>query len=136
MNVDVDFGNARKNRGVVLQRPTIIRKTDAERKAHERAMEYRNRLNAMSAERSSTMAALSSARAEVASLKAELETLKAEVASLKASNESLKTETQNLRWKAQKPWKNKRREVQREEPAVVDSPADGNCSVNGDVHYE
>lgn len=128
MNIDVDFGNARKSRGVVLQRPTIVRKTDAERQALERAMEYRNRLNAMSSERSSTMAALSSARAEVTSLKAELETLKAEVASLKASNESLKAEAQNLRWKAQKPCKNKKHwDNQEETKEQVETEVDQNC---------
>ena len=118
MNIDFDFTGKKKAERVRLRAgmPMNARPTESH-SIRQPMIDYKSRLNAMIADYNAVVKSVSE-------LKAENDRISSELSSARDELESLKTENEKLRWKAQKPWKNKRREVQREEPAVVDSSAD------------
>lgn len=111
MNIDFDFTGEKKARRVRLRAgmPMNARPTESH-SIRQPMIDYKSRLNAVIAD-------CNAAVKSVSELKAENERISSELASAKAELESLKTENEKLRWKAQKPWKGKRREVEHEEQA-------------------
>lgn len=117
MNIDFDFTGKKKAERVRLRAgmPMNARPTESH-SIRQPMIDYKSRLNAVSA-------AYNAAMKSVKELKAENERISAELASVKVEIEILKKENEKLVWKAQKPWKNKRHEVKREEPIADENVA-------------